>query len=125
MVELAQLFQDLEAAVVQQEPLVMNVEEQAELVKEDVTKANVELGGAVTSARAARRKKWWCLGISSECCYRYTSCPLRKENLVVVRLMRLQSSSCLSLRSSLSSGTSRLITERDSLVDCFRWDRVG
>ncbi|KIW96649.1 uncharacterized protein Z519_02040 [Cladophialophora bantiana CBS 173.52] len=63
MIELAQLFQDLEALVVQQEPAVTQIEEQGEQVAEHVAKANVELEGAVVKARAARRKKWICLGI--------------------------------------------------------------
>ncbi|OQU97202.1 SNARE domain-containing protein isoform 2 [Cladophialophora immunda] len=67
MIELAQLFQDLEALVVQQEPAVTQIEEQGEQVAEHVAKANVELEGAVVKARAARRKKWICLGIVGEC----------------------------------------------------------
>jgi len=63
MIELAQLFQDLETLVVQQEPAVTQIEQRGEEVTEHVAKANVELGGAVEKARAARRKKWWCLGI--------------------------------------------------------------
>ncbi|KIX07016.1 uncharacterized protein Z518_04992 [Rhinocladiella mackenziei CBS 650.93] len=63
MIELAQLFQDLEALVVQQEPAVTQIEQRGEEVTEHVAKANTELEGAVTKARAARRKKWMCLGI--------------------------------------------------------------
>ena len=63
MIVLAQLFQDLEAAVVQQEPAVAQIEQRGEETTEHVSKANEELGGAVTKARAARRKKWWCFGI--------------------------------------------------------------
>jgi syntaxin 1B/2/3 len=61
MIELAQLFQDMEALVVQQEPAVMQIEQKGEEVADNVDKAHIELGGAVDSARAARRKKWWCL----------------------------------------------------------------
>ncbi|KAL6250515.1 hypothetical protein RBB50_002817 [Rhinocladiella similis] len=63
MIELAQLFQDLEALVVQQEPAVTQIEQRGEEVTEHVSKANNELDGAVKKARAARRKKWMCLGI--------------------------------------------------------------
>ncbi|KIW72392.1 hypothetical protein PV04_00589 [Phialophora macrospora] len=63
MIELAQLFQDLEALVVQQEPAVTQIEQRGEEVTEHVAKANTELEGAVVKARAARRKKWICLGI--------------------------------------------------------------
>lgn len=66
LIELAQLFQDLDATVIQQEAAVQNIEQQGEQVEENVAKANVEIGGAINSARAARRKKFWCLGIASE-----------------------------------------------------------
>ncbi|KAF2103026.1 t-SNARE [Rhizodiscina lignyota] len=63
MVELAQLFTDLENIIVQQEPLVQNIEQKGEEVHDNMLKANTELGGAVVSARGARKKKWICLGI--------------------------------------------------------------
>jgi len=63
MMELAQLFQDLETLVIQQEPAVMQIEAKGEEVTDHVNKANTELTGAVKKARAARRKKWICLGI--------------------------------------------------------------
>ncbi|OCL13681.1 t-SNARE [Glonium stellatum] len=61
MVELAQLFTDLDAIVVQQEPLVADIERKGEEVHENVVKANVEIGGAIEKARSRNRKKWWCL----------------------------------------------------------------
>ncbi|KAI9802741.1 MAG: hypothetical protein M1825_002763 [Sarcosagium campestre] len=61
MIELAELFQDMEALVVQQEPLVERIEEQGTVVNEDVGKANVEIAGAIEKARSRNRKKWWCL----------------------------------------------------------------
>lgn len=66
MMILAQLFQDLEALVVQQEPAVTNIEQKGEEVNDHVQGANTELDGAVKKARAARRKKWYCLGICGE-----------------------------------------------------------
>ncbi|KAI9830180.1 MAG: Plasma membrane t-SNARE, secretory vesicle fusion [Phylliscum demangeonii] len=60
-VELAQLFQDMEALVVQQEPAVTQIEQKGEQVTEDVGKANVEISGAIQKARSRNRKKWWCL----------------------------------------------------------------
>ncbi|KAI9739662.1 MAG: nicotinate phosphoribosyltransferase [Cirrosporium novae-zelandiae] len=66
MIELAQLFQDMEALVVQQEPAVAQIEQRGEEVNENVAKGNIELNGAIEKARARNRKKWWCLGISSE-----------------------------------------------------------
>jgi syntaxin 1B/2/3 len=61
MVELAQLFQDLDQIVMQQEPLVENIEQKGEEIHENVVGANTEIGGAIEKARSARRKKWWCL----------------------------------------------------------------
>lgn len=60
MITLAQLYQDLEAQVIHQEPAVTQIEQRGEEVNDHVAKANTELDGAVTKARAARRKKWWC-----------------------------------------------------------------
>jgi syntaxin 1B/2/3 len=63
MVELAQLFQDMDTLVVQQEATIMQIEQKGEEVVENLDKGNEEIGVAVTTARATRRKKWWCLGI--------------------------------------------------------------
>ncbi|KAF2151932.1 t-SNARE [Myriangium duriaei CBS 260.36] len=63
MMELAQLFQDLDAIVVQQDPMIQNVEKQAEDTHQHMVEANVQLEQATVSARAARKKKWICLGI--------------------------------------------------------------
>lgn len=61
MIELAQLFQDMEALVVQQEPAVVQIEQKGEEVSDNVGKANVEMDGAISKARSRNRKKWWCL----------------------------------------------------------------
>ena len=61
--ELAQLFQDLDAIVVQQEPMIQQVEKHADDTRVHMEEANVHLDGANKSARAARKKKWICLGI--------------------------------------------------------------
>ena len=61
MIELAQLFQDLDAIVVQQEPMIANIEEKAEETNTHMVSANEHLGVATEKARSARRKKWWCL----------------------------------------------------------------
>ena len=66
MMELQQLFQDLDAIVVQQEPLVQNIEQKAEETNTHLVAGNTEVGKAVKSARAARKKKWICLGICGE-----------------------------------------------------------
>jgi syntaxin 1B/2/3 len=61
MVELAQLFQDLDQIVMQQEPLVTNIEQKGEEIHDNVVQANTEIGGAIEKARSRNRKKWWCL----------------------------------------------------------------
>ncbi|KAL9599148.1 MAG: hypothetical protein Q9219_004014 [cf. Caloplaca sp. 3 TL-2023] len=63
MIELAQLFQDVDAAIVEQEAPVQQIEKQAEQTHEHVTGGNKHLDGAIDKARAIRRKKWICLGI--------------------------------------------------------------
>jgi syntaxin 1B/2/3 len=63
MIELAELFQDMEALVVQQEAAVVNIEMKGEEVVENLDKGNQEIGTAIVSARNARKWKWWCLGI--------------------------------------------------------------
>ena len=63
MIELAQLFQDMEAAVVQQEPAVEIIDTKAEDTHMNISKGNEHLDQAVVKAAAARRKKWICLGI--------------------------------------------------------------
>ncbi|KAI9891746.1 MAG: Plasma membrane t-SNARE, secretory vesicle fusion [Vezdaea aestivalis] len=61
MIELAQLFQDMETLVVQQEAHVQNIEQKGEEVTENVSKGNEEISGAIEKARSRNRKKWWCL----------------------------------------------------------------
>ncbi|KAK5104851.1 hypothetical protein LTR62_002777 [Meristemomyces frigidus] len=61
--ELAQLFQDLDTMVVEQEPMVEQIQQKTEQTQDHVVAANVDMGKAVNSARAARKKKWICLGI--------------------------------------------------------------
>lgn len=77
MIELAQLFQDMDTLVVQQEEQVQQIEQKGEEVVENLDKGNVELGGAIKSARGARRKKWICLGICGTSLFfsRFPICP--------------------------------------------------
>ena len=60
MIELAQLFQDMEAMVVNQDNNVVVIEEKGRETAENVDKANVEINGAIEKARSRNRKKWWC-----------------------------------------------------------------
>ncbi|EJP63095.1 t-SNARE protein [Beauveria bassiana ARSEF 2860] len=63
MVELSQLFQDMDTLVVQQEAAVTQIEQKGEEVVENLDKGNEEMGTAVNTARKTRKKKWICLGI--------------------------------------------------------------
>jgi syntaxin 1B/2/3 len=63
MIELAELFQDMENLVVQQEAAVTNIEMKGEEVVENMDKGTEQIGVAIKSARNARKWKWWCLGI--------------------------------------------------------------
>lgn len=67
LIELAQLFQEMEAAVVQQEPAVTQIEQKGEEVTQNTAKANTEIDGAIVKARSRNRKKWWCLLICRTC----------------------------------------------------------
>jgi len=66
MVQLAEMFQDLDALVIQQEAAVTQIEQRGEEVTDHVAKGNTELDGAVKKARAARKKKFICLGIGGK-----------------------------------------------------------
>jgi syntaxin 1B/2/3 len=63
MIELAQLFQDMDTLVVQQEVAVANIEQKAEETVENFDKGNEEIGTAIVTAKSTRKKKWICLGI--------------------------------------------------------------
>ncbi|OAQ97061.1 hypothetical protein LLEC1_01936 [Akanthomyces lecanii] len=63
IVELSQLFQDMDTLVVQQEAAVVQIEQKGEEVVENLDKGNEEMGVAVNTARKTRKKKWICLGI--------------------------------------------------------------
>ena len=69
MIELAQLFQDMEAAVVTQEPAIENIEDKTENTVVNLNQGNKHLDGAVVKARSARRKKWICFWIVGESIY--------------------------------------------------------
>lgn len=61
--ELALLFEQLNEQVLLADPVVANLEETTYKVDHDLSEANVALDTGVKSAKAARRKKFWCLGI--------------------------------------------------------------
>ncbi|CAD6504851.1 BgTH12-00353 [Blumeria graminis f. sp. triticale] len=63
MIELAQLFEDMNTLVVQQEESIANIDMKAEEVVENIDKGTEEIGVAIESAKNTRKWKWWCLGI--------------------------------------------------------------
>ncbi|KAA8909922.1 hypothetical protein TRICI_004307 [Trichomonascus ciferrii] len=63
MAELAQLFHDMELLVAEQDVPIQKIDEQAESVQDDIEQGVSHTNRAISSARAARKKKWWCLGI--------------------------------------------------------------
>lgn len=63
MVELAQLFQDMDTLIIQQEAQVMQIDQKAEEAADNLDKGNEEIAVAVTTAKKTRKKKWICLGI--------------------------------------------------------------
>ena len=100
MVELAQLFQDMDTLVVQQEAAVTQIEQKGEEVVDHLDKGNEQIGTAVNTARKTRKKKWICLGICGkyfqESSTSFLSCHTNSKQLP-------SSSSSLSLCSSTSS----------------------
>ena len=77
MIELAQLFQDVEAAVVQQEPAVEEIETKAGVISDNVGKANHEIDGAIAKTRSRNRKKWIVLFIIGMYLYELSTMQLR------------------------------------------------
>lgn len=75
--ELAQLFQDMEAAVITQEPAIQNTEEKTENTVVNLDQGNKHLDGAVVKARSARRKKWICFWIVGESIFAVPPIALR------------------------------------------------
>ena len=63
MIELAELFQEMDNLVMQQDAAVTNIEMKGEEVVENMDKGTEQIGVAIQSARNARKWKWWCLGI--------------------------------------------------------------
>lgn len=68
MIELAELFQEMESLVVQQEVAVVNIEQKGEEVQDNLYKGNEQISTAIVSARSRNRKKWWCLLVVGMLC---------------------------------------------------------
>lgn len=63
ILELAELFEQMNEQVVLSEPVVEAIEDLTSKVDTDLEGANIQLKQAVKSGYSARRKKFWCLGI--------------------------------------------------------------
>jgi syntaxin 1B/2/3 len=63
IIELNQLMEDLATTVILQDEPIQQAEVHTENVKKDTEAGNVQLDKGITSARRARKLKWWCLGI--------------------------------------------------------------
>ncbi|KAJ5224978.1 hypothetical protein N7468_006203 [Penicillium chermesinum] len=63
MIQLGQLYQEVAELVHQQEPAVQQIQQSAEDTHHNVEQANTKLDSAITSARNARKWKWYALGI--------------------------------------------------------------
>lgn len=61
MGELAQLFRDMEVLVAEQEEPIRHIDQQATAVQQDIEGGVAHTQKAIFSARAARKKKWWCV----------------------------------------------------------------
>jgi syntaxin 1B/2/3 len=86
MIQLAELFNEMDNLVMQQEAAVTNIEMKGEEVVDNMDKGNEEIGTAIVHARNTRKWKWWCLCITS-----MSLAPTLKEDLA--NKIPLQSSS--------------------------------
>ena len=63
MLELQQIFEDLDSIVKEQEHVVQGLEQKAADTQKAMERGNTQLDGAISKARAARKRKWICLGV--------------------------------------------------------------
>ena len=61
MMELAEMFNDVEQLVIAQEPMVDQTEHNAERVQGDIERGNTEIDKGIASAKQRRKLKWFCL----------------------------------------------------------------
>ncbi|KAF8304972.1 t-SNARE [Clavulina sp. PMI_390] len=61
--QLAALFNDMAVLIEEQEEVIDHVHDQAQVAHVDLEKGGENMERAVDSARAARRKRWWCFFI--------------------------------------------------------------
>lgn len=60
MAELTQLFHDMEELVIEQDQPIQQIEEQVDTAQHDIEQGVGHTQKAVFSAKAMRKKKWWC-----------------------------------------------------------------
>ncbi|CAN8100814.1 unnamed protein product [Discula destructiva] len=104
MTELTNMIIDLDTIIVQQEPMVQQIDDHVEKTQEDLKQANVELDTAVTTVRSTRKKKWICCGI-------VTAIILIVVIVVVVYFVTRPKSTTTTAKRSLAS-LSEIFTER-------------
>lgn len=63
LVELSELFQNMETLIINQDPIVRNIEETAYTAQQDIEAGIVHTDKAITSTRSWRKYRWWCTGI--------------------------------------------------------------
>ncbi|KAJ6785349.1 hypothetical protein PWT90_07520 [Aphanocladium album] len=63
MAELAQLFQEMDTLVVQQDDYTKQIETSGAETADNMNRGNAEISAAIVTARKTRVKKWICLGI--------------------------------------------------------------
>lgn len=64
ILELAAMFNDLDTLVLQQAPMVAEIEQKAEDTVENLDQGNAQVSKSAEHAKHRRKLKWWCLGIS-------------------------------------------------------------
>lgn len=62
--ELAEMMQDLDTMIIQQEPLIERAQEQTDNAVQHLEEGNKEIDKAQESARRRRKLKWICLGLT-------------------------------------------------------------
>ncbi|EJT80699.1 hypothetical protein GGTG_00693 [Gaeumannomyces tritici R3-111a-1] len=64
IVELAAMFNDLDTLVLQQAPMIAEIEQKAEDTVQNLDQGNAQVAKGAELAKNRRKLKWWCLGIS-------------------------------------------------------------
>lgn len=87
MVQLGQLYQEVAELIHQQEPAVTQINQGAEETHRNVQQANTKLDTAITSARNARRWKWYALMIIREFYPRTIPNPILTSTVIIIAII--------------------------------------